>query len=222
MLRGRLLRCGIWATALIMACSAAARAADLVIAMPNWSSGQATANILKVGMKKKFGLDADVVEMGTHDRHSPGSIPARSTSIRKSGSPISIRWSRRTSTEAKTVRLSPKGVSAPAGYLRQPRDGGQIRHQGHFGSRRSEKDGRLRHRWRRQGRDVDWRANWSSTSIETHPRQSYGYAKNHDAARNAGRYGDGGGRCGRGHRAGRWSLPATAPHVVSSCTTLSG
>lgn len=42
-----------------------ATAADLVIAMPNWPSGQATANILKVGIAKKFGLDAEVKELGT-------------------------------------------------------------------------------------------------------------------------------------------------------------
>lgn len=39
--------------------------ADLTIAMPNWASGQASANILKVGIKQELGLDADVVEMGT-------------------------------------------------------------------------------------------------------------------------------------------------------------
>ncbi|RFC69356.1 MULTISPECIES: glycine betaine ABC transporter substrate-binding protein [Mesorhizobium] len=43
----------------------AASAADLTIAMPNWASGQASANILKVGIKQALGLDADVVEMGT-------------------------------------------------------------------------------------------------------------------------------------------------------------
>lgn len=40
-------------------------AADLVIAMPNWPSGQATANILKVSIAREFGLDAEVQEMGT-------------------------------------------------------------------------------------------------------------------------------------------------------------
>lgn len=45
--------------------AASAAAADLVIAMPNWPSGQATANILKVGLAKEFGLEADVKEMGT-------------------------------------------------------------------------------------------------------------------------------------------------------------
>jgi glycine betaine/proline transport system substrate-binding protein len=32
--------------------------------MPNWPSGQATANILKVAIKKEFGLDAEVKELG--------------------------------------------------------------------------------------------------------------------------------------------------------------
>lgn len=45
--------------------SSAALSADLVIAMPNWPSGQATANILKVSIGKEFGLNADVQEMGT-------------------------------------------------------------------------------------------------------------------------------------------------------------
>ncbi|WP_165911850.1 MULTISPECIES: glycine betaine ABC transporter substrate-binding protein [unclassified Rhizobium] len=41
-----------------------AEAADLVIAVPNWPSGQATANILKVAIGKTFGLKADLREMG--------------------------------------------------------------------------------------------------------------------------------------------------------------
>jgi glycine betaine/proline transport system substrate-binding protein len=41
-----------------------AQAADLVIAMPNWPSGQATANILKVGIAKEFGLAAEITELG--------------------------------------------------------------------------------------------------------------------------------------------------------------
>lgn len=41
-----------------------AQAADLVIVMPNWPSGQATANILKVAILKEFHLDAELVELG--------------------------------------------------------------------------------------------------------------------------------------------------------------
>lgn len=40
-------------------------AADLVIGMPNWPSGQAGANILKYAIAREFGLDAEVRETGT-------------------------------------------------------------------------------------------------------------------------------------------------------------
>lgn len=40
-------------------------AADLVVAMPNWPSGQVTANIIKAALHKKLNLDVDVREMGT-------------------------------------------------------------------------------------------------------------------------------------------------------------
>jgi glycine betaine/proline transport system substrate-binding protein len=61
----RLLRKLIVAMSVSTLASSAAYAADLVIAMPNWPSGQVTANILKLGLKKEYGLDADVTEMGT-------------------------------------------------------------------------------------------------------------------------------------------------------------
>jgi len=43
----------------------AALSADLLVAMPNWPSGQAGANILKLAIGEKFGLDAEVKELGT-------------------------------------------------------------------------------------------------------------------------------------------------------------
>lgn len=49
----------------VLTLTTSAMAADLVIAMPNWPSGQASANILKLAIAKKFGLDADVRELGT-------------------------------------------------------------------------------------------------------------------------------------------------------------
>jgi glycine betaine/proline transport system substrate-binding protein len=51
------------AAALLIA-PASLSAADLIIAVPNWPSGQATANILKVAIGKTFGLDADLSETG--------------------------------------------------------------------------------------------------------------------------------------------------------------
>jgi glycine betaine/proline transport system substrate-binding protein len=53
-----------WAAAAILA-AAPALAADLVIAMPNWPSGQAGANILKFAIAEEFDLQADVREVGT-------------------------------------------------------------------------------------------------------------------------------------------------------------
>ncbi len=43
----------------------AAFAADLVVAMPNWPSGQVTANIIKSALQKDLSLDVEVREMGT-------------------------------------------------------------------------------------------------------------------------------------------------------------
>lgn len=40
-------------------------AADLVVAMPNWPSGQVTANIIKSALRKDLSLDVEVREMGT-------------------------------------------------------------------------------------------------------------------------------------------------------------
>lgn len=65
---GRILRLFgpvVMAALLSVPSGAGAWAADLVIAMPNWSSGQATANILKVAIEREFGLEADAIEMGT-------------------------------------------------------------------------------------------------------------------------------------------------------------
>src|SRR4051794_12711533 len=175
MLRGRLLRCGIWATALIMACSAAARAADLVIAMPNWSSGQATANILKVGLKKEFGLDAEVVEMGTLiafagldsgkvDIHPEVWLPNLDNLVD------------RYVTKAKTVALSPKGVPAWQGICANraaANDGIQsvedLENPKKTAVLDTDEDGK--------GEMWIGAETWSSTTIERIRAQSYGYAK---------------------------------------------
>lgn len=56
---------GLMALVMIASTGTSARAADLVIAAPNWSSGQATAHILQVAINKEFGVRADTIEMGT-------------------------------------------------------------------------------------------------------------------------------------------------------------
>ena len=60
-----ILRPMLLAAALVSPMASPATAADLVIAMPNWPSGQASANILKLAIAEKFGLDAEVRELGT-------------------------------------------------------------------------------------------------------------------------------------------------------------
>ena len=69
--------------------------ADLLVAMPNWPSGQAAANIIKYGIKEKFDLDVEVREMGTMTAFA-GLDSGGVDIFRKSGSPISIRSSRNT------------------------------------------------------------------------------------------------------------------------------
>ncbi|WP_432420048.1 glycine betaine ABC transporter substrate-binding protein [Nitratireductor mangrovi] len=63
-MRNAIIAAGIIAMASLQGAGAAA-AADLVIAMPNWPSGQATANILKESVEKQFGLSVEVRELGT-------------------------------------------------------------------------------------------------------------------------------------------------------------
>ena len=60
-----ILRPMLLAAALVSPMASPATAADLVIAMPNWPSGQASANILKLAIAEKFGLDTEVRELGT-------------------------------------------------------------------------------------------------------------------------------------------------------------
>lgn len=83
--RGREFLC---AAALALAVAAPAAAADLVIAMPPWPSGQAAANILKLGIAKKFSLEAEVRELGTLTAFI-GLEKGRSISSRRFGGRIS-------------------------------------------------------------------------------------------------------------------------------------
>lgn len=62
---GMILRRTLLAAGLVLPLAWPSAAADLVIAMPNWPSGQAGANILKLAIAEKFGLDAEVRELGT-------------------------------------------------------------------------------------------------------------------------------------------------------------
>lgn len=59
------LRRMLLAAGTVLSLTGSSFAADMVIAMPNWPSGQAAANILKLAIAEKFHLDAEVRELGT-------------------------------------------------------------------------------------------------------------------------------------------------------------
>jgi glycine betaine/proline transport system substrate-binding protein len=155
---------------------AGAQAADLVIAMPNWSSGQATANILKVALKKEFGIEADAVEMGTLiafaglnsgtvDIHPEVWLPNLDNLVKQYV------------TDAGTVAISPVGVPAWQGICanRTAADKFGIKDISDLSDPKKtatvDTDG--------DGRGEMWigAQTWSSTSIERIRANSYGYAK---------------------------------------------
>lgn len=175
-LAGYALRSAIVAAWVTVTANASANAADLVIAMPNWWSGKAAANIIKVGLKKEFGLDADAVEMGTLiafagldsgtvDIHPEVWLPNLDNLVK------------RYVTDAGTVAISPVAVPAWQGIcatkVAADKDG--IRDISDLSDEKKtavlDTDG--------DGRGELWigAPTWSSTEIERIRANSYGYAK---------------------------------------------
>ena len=162
-------------SAILLTC-VSAHAADLVIGMPNWSSGQATANILKVSLKKEFGIEADAVGMGeliafaglnsgTVDIHPEVWLPNLDNLVKQYV------------TDAGTVAISPIGVPAWQGICatRTAADKYGVRDISDLSDPKkteafdTDGDGRG---------EISIRAQtWSSTSIERIRANSYGYAK---------------------------------------------
>lgn len=160
----------------VLATGLSARASDLLIAMPNWPSGQATANILKVALKKEFGLDAEVREMGTLtafaglnsgevDIHPEAWLPNLDNLVEKYVK------------EAGTVALSPIGVPAWQGICAN-RVAANIYGISDISDLNDTKkttaldtDG--------DGKGEMWigAQTWSSTAVERVRANSYGYAR---------------------------------------------
>ena len=177
-MRNRFRRC-LWRmslAALMLAVNIPVHAADLVIAMPNWPSGQATANILKVSLKQHFGLDADVREMGTliafagMDRGEVDIYP-------EVWLPNFDSLVKKYVDGRKTVDLSPKGVPAAQGICvtRETADKYGIKDISDLADPKKatvfDTDG--------DGKGEMWigALGWSSTSIEKIRAKSYGYEK---------------------------------------------
>jgi len=170
-----LARCGF----IIFVLSALCRtsfAADLVVGMPNWPSGQAAANIIKYGIEKELGLEVEVREMGELtifagldsgevDINPEVWLPNLDSLVKKYA------------VEKKTVRLSPKGVSASQGICvtRETADRLLIKDISDLNdpakTANFDTDG--------DGKGEIWigAQTWSSTTIERIRAKSYGYAE---------------------------------------------
>jgi glycine betaine/proline transport system substrate-binding protein len=150
--------------------------ADLLVAMPNWPSGQAAANIIKYGVKEKLGLDVEVREMGTMtafagldsgdvDIYPEVWLPNFDSLVKKYVD------------EKKTVHLSAKGVSATQGICvtRETADKYGVKDISDLSDPQKaavfDTDG--------DGKGEMWigALGWSSTSIEKIRARSYGYDK---------------------------------------------
>jgi glycine betaine/proline transport system substrate-binding protein len=155
--------------------SAGARAADVVIGMPHWFSGQASANILKVVLEKEFGVDADAVEMGTliaFEGLNSGTVDIHPEVWLPNLDNLVARYVK----EKGTVALSPIGVPAWQGIcenrvaadhgVREITDLSDPQKAAIFDT---DEDG--------QGEIWIGAPTWSSTAIERIRANSYGYAK---------------------------------------------
>ncbi len=191
----------------------AALSADLLVAMPNWPSGQAAANIIKYGLKEKLNLDVDVREMGTMmafagldsgdvDIYPEVWLPNFNSLVKKYVD------------DRKTVRLSPQGVSATQGICvtRETADKYGIKDISDLAD--PDEGGDLRHRRRWQGRNVDRRAELVVDEHREDPGQELRLCQDDDAPSDARGHGNGRGRCSRRNRAtDRVLLLQPAPHV---------
>ncbi|QRM56811.1 glycine betaine ABC transporter substrate-binding protein [Sinorhizobium sp. BG8] len=165
------------ATAVAFAGTLPAMGADLVIAMPNWPSGQATANILKLAIAKEFALNADVKEMGTLTAFNgleSGAVDVHPEVWRPNFDDVIQKFV----VQKRAVVLSDHSVTAWQGICATP-DAAEtygIRSVADLSNPAKTKaldtDG--------DGRGEMWigAQTWSSTGIERVRANSYGYANN--------------------------------------------
>ncbi|MCV3210703.1 amino acid-binding protein [Mesorhizobium sp. YC-39] len=160
----------------VLAVHGQAPAADLLIAMPNWPSGQAAANIIKYGIKQKLQLDADVREMGTMTAFA-GMDTGEVDVYPEIWLPNFDSLVKKYVDGRKTVDLSSKGVPATQGICvtRETADKYGVKDISDLADPKKasvfDTDG--------DGKGEMWigALGWSSTSIEKIRAKSYGYEK---------------------------------------------
>lgn len=150
-----------------------AQAADLVISAPNWPSGQATANILKVGIEKEFGLQAEVKPMGTMNAFAgieTGTVDVQPEIWRPNFDELVKKYV----DEKGVVTLAGHDIAAWQGLCATPAAAGTIKTVADLSDPEKTKildtDG--------DGRGEMWigAPTWLSTGIERVRAASYGYA----------------------------------------------
>ncbi|CAN7716411.1 amino acid-binding protein [Mesorhizobium amorphae] len=154
----------------------AALSVDLLVAMPNWPSGQAAANIIKYGIKEKLNLDADVREMGSMTAFA-GMDSGEVDIYPEVWLPNLDSLVKKYVDGRKTVDLSSKGVPATQGICvtRETADKFGVKDISDLADPRKaalfDTDG--------DGMGEMWigALGWSSTSIEKIRAKSYGYEK---------------------------------------------
>ena len=153
-----------------------ALSADLLIAMPNWPSGQAAANIIKYGIEQKLGLKVDVREMGTMTAFAgldSGDVDVSPEVWLPNFDSLVKKYV----DEKKTVQLSPKGVAATQRICvtRATADKYGVKDISDLSDPQKaavfDTDG--------DGKGEMWigALGWSSTSVEKIRAKSYGYEK---------------------------------------------
>ncbi|MEJ5018793.1 glycine betaine ABC transporter substrate-binding protein [Ochrobactrum vermis] len=154
-------------------------AADLVIAMPNWPSGQASANIMKVVIKDQLGIDAKVEEMGTLIAFAgleTGAVDVHPEIWRPNLDNLVKKYV----DEEKKIALSPKSMPAWQGICatRAAVETVGIRDINDLND--PEKTAKLDTNGDGKGEMWVGASSWSMTPIEKIRANSYGYSKNLD------------------------------------------
>jgi glycine betaine/proline transport system substrate-binding protein len=161
---------------ILLALCGASFAADLLVGMPNWPSGQAAANIIKYGIKDRLGLEAEVQEMGTLTAFA-GMDSGTVDIIPEVWQPNFDSLVKKYVDGLKSVQLSPKAVKATQGICttRETADKFGIKDIKDLDDPKKaaslDTDG--------DGKGEIWigEQTWASTSIEKIRAKSYGYAK---------------------------------------------